>query len=92
MHDCVSRHMLSFLLSLCITIHTDDMCYFTGLLDGDVLLIGDRLYPNFKHTFVVQGLMFMMVPNTSSSNAIWRRNKGTYGDKCFALAEAPLFT
>ena len=34
----------------------------------------------------------MMVPNMSSSNAIWRRNKGTYGDKCFARAEAPLFT
>ena len=55
MHDCVLRHVLSFLLSLCIAIHTDDMCYFTGLLDGDVLLIGDQLSPSFNHTIVVQG-------------------------------------
>ena len=29
------------LLSLCTAIHTDDMCYFTGLLDCDVFLKGD---------------------------------------------------
>ena len=42
MHDCVLRYVLIVLLSLCIAIHTDDMCYFTGLLDDDVFLIGEH--------------------------------------------------
>ena len=79
MSSFVHMVIIAMVMSLCIAIHTDDMCYFTGLLDGDVFLsyncsarIG--VYDDTKHKFLECDL------------------EEKYGDKCFAPAEAPLFT
>ena len=47
LYDCILYYALSFLLSLSIAVHTEDMYCFTTVIDGDSSRIGGSLSTNF---------------------------------------------
>ena len=55
MCDCVRRYVVSFLLNLTVTCHTEDIYYFARVTDGDVSLIREGIPFNFQRGSLVQG-------------------------------------
>ena len=90
--DCVLRYVVSFLLNVTITCHTDNICYFARVIDDDISPIREGIPLNFTLWSVIQLYTFTFIPHFTSLDTIhWRRKQDTI-TPFLSCAEAILWT